>query len=345
MRGDKNGEVQVADQRRNQRGQYRQVPAKPGEHQPVAGGGGAMLLRVLGGFFAVYDLLALALLFDNHQHRHDEGDIGQCDQSIQRHTADGAGARGDVYRVEHDGKPGQRGGAPGQVGELGRSFVVNIQQPPRGALGHQQAGADGQEERRHKHALDPGVCHQIQPRCNGVDGAQAFDKDHARQTGQGRAHQQHPHSQTRAAQAAIGRALRRGKVAAQSAQPDAQRKHQHQRGQRAQQRNLPAVLRNGGVEAGFALANQAIDALQVKGDVSGKLLPQRGRQGRCDFARNLLVELLGADFFNAVDRLLGLNRQQLAAFDGRIQIAVLLQQILALLLDLWAFFHAIGRSA
>ena len=137
LRGDEDREIQIPDQRCNQRGQHRQVPAQPGKHQPVAGGGRAVFIAVLGGLFQVDDLLALALLLDDHQHRDDEAGIGQRNQAVQGHAADVAGAGGNVHRIEHDGEPGQARGAPGQACEFGRGLIVDVQQPPGRVFGHQ----------------------------------------------------------------------------------------------------------------------------------------------------------------------------------------------------------------
>ena len=276
--GHEHGEVEIADQRCNQGGQHCQMAAHPGKHQPVAGGGGAVFIAMLGGFFQVNDLLALALLVDHQQHGHDQACIGQGNQAVQSHAGDCAGAGCDVHGVEHHREPGQRSRAPGQSGELWRGLVIDIQQAPGGAPGHQQAGADGQEKGRHKAALDPGIRHQLQSRGDGIDGAQAFDKDQTGQTGQNSAHDQHPDGQTRAAQAPVGCAFRRGKVATQAAQPDAQRKHQNQRRQCPQHGHFPAVLFNGCAKAALALSHQSVNALQVGRQVRRKLFPQRWRK-------------------------------------------------------------------
>ena len=101
---------------------------------------------MMSGLLTLGQLLALALLVDDHQHRHDEQGIDERNQSVQGHAADGTGACGNVHRVEHHGEPGQTGGSPGKACERRGGDVVDVEQSPGRTLGHQQAGADGEEE-------------------------------------------------------------------------------------------------------------------------------------------------------------------------------------------------------
>ena len=331
------------------------MPAQPGQHQPVAalhraagigfGLAVGMFGVVLGIVFGIGGRQPLALLGDGDQHRQNQRHIAQGDQPIQRHGADRAGACGHVQGVEHHGKPRQKGCTPGVARERGRGQIVNGQQAPAGALGHQGAGADRQKESRHKRGFDPRIRHALQARGHRIDGAQMLNEHQAGQARQHRAHQQQPHGQAGAAQAAVRRLLRRCIAVAQVAQAHAHREHQQQRNQQAAQRGGPAMGFHRLVKGGLALARQRAQALQVQRQQLGKLLPQRGRQRRGRFAGDLGVELLGAHFLDGIGRLRRLHRQQLAALDGRVQVVVLLAQVFALAGDFGAFLCLLSLGA
>jgi len=240
-----------------------------------------------------------------HQHGHDQAEVGQRNQAVQRHRGDVAGTRGLIEGDQHRAQPGQRRRAPRVLAQLECGGVIQIQQTPRRTLGYQHARAERRNEGGAEGGRLQAVGHHLQARRDRIDRIERCHQHHHGIAGQQRTDQQQPHGQAGSPQATVRRTLGRRKAPPQTAQPQPQREHHHQRGQQAQQRRAPAIGPDTSNKRIAPLLGQRRNACDIDRQALGHLAPQRRRQRRGDLLPHVFGALRSALLVDVGCQLLG----------------------------------------
>ncbi|MNU80102.1 hypothetical protein D3C71_697250 [compost metagenome] len=131
--GSEHGEVEIAQQRRRKRSEHRQMSTQPRQYQPAAarclGSPCTPLVFLLLGFGRCRSATPVQR-GQRHQHAHDQGDVGQCDQAIKGDRTHLRGARSAVDLAQHHGEPGQPRCPPGKTTQPHCGQVIDVEQAP-----------------------------------------------------------------------------------------------------------------------------------------------------------------------------------------------------------------------